>query len=101
MRIEYYKPNEDEYTTRVVEPYVPWAGTMLDLLPRDAPALVLWCDCIHGPVHGSAFSPAWPALRRHTRAARSAMRLASSWTVIASGTMTSRTCLADGPDCWW
>src|SRR4028119_988328 len=33
-------------------------------------------------------------------AARSAIRLASSWTVIASGTMTSRTCLAAGPDCW-
>ena len=33
-----------------------------------------------------------------TRSApRSAMRLASSWTVIASGTTTSRTCLADGP----
>ena len=28
------------------------------------------------------------------------MRLASSWTVIASGTTTSRTCLACGPACW-
>ena len=37
-----------------------------------------------------------------TRSApRSAMRLASSWTVIASGTTTSRTCLACGPACWW
>ena len=34
-------------------------------------------------------------------AARSAMRLASSPTVIASGTTTSRTCLADGPACIW
>ena len=44
-----------------------------------------------------------PILNRAlTRSApRSAIRLASSWTVIASGTITSRTCLADGPDCWW
>ena len=34
-------------------------------------------------------------------AARSAMRLASSPTVIASGTTTSRTCLAEGPACIW
>ena len=45
-----------------------------------------------------------PILNRAlTRSApRSAMRLASSWTVIASGTTTSRTCLADGPaSMWW
>ena len=44
-----------------------------------------------------------PILKRAlTRSApRSAMRLARSWTVIASGTTTSRTCLADGPACWW
>src|SRR5215210_5170375 len=44
-----------------------------------------------------------PILNRAlTRSApRSAMRLASSWTVIASGTTTSRTCLVAGPVSWW
>ncbi len=37
-----------------------------------------------------------------TRSApRSAMRLASSWTVIDSGTLTSRTCFCAGPDSMW
>ena len=34
-------------------------------------------------------------------APRSAMRFASSCTVMASGTLTSRICLTDGPPCIW
>ena len=53
---------------------------------------MVWVSVTGMPILNSALTRSAP---------RSAMRLASSWTVIASGTTTSRTCLADGPACWW
>ena len=49
---------------------------------------MVWVSVTGVPILNSALTRSAP---------RSAMRLASSWTVIASGTTTSRTCLADGP----
>ena len=54
---------------------------------------MVWVSVTGLPILNSALTRSAP---------RSAMRLASSWTVIASGTTTSRTCLVAGPvSMWW
>ena len=52
---------------------------------------IVWLTVTGMPILNSALTRSAP---------RSAMRLASSPTVIVSGTTTSRTCLADGPPAW-
>src|SRR5437868_1749655 len=54
---------------------------------------MVWVSVTGLPILNRAFTRSAP---------RSAMRLASSCTVIASGTTTSRTCLVAGPvSMWW